>query len=151
MQLPQVVGGRNVEHPALSNKIRIETDPVMGRYGTAGSPIRVGDVLAVDVPFASVMNPLKFPTNCHHCYRPWVRFFLSCHSSPPYSPVTQRSVLPNDLSIIVASLRHVSDSDRGIRPIGSSAFLRCTSSLDSSAVDPPYHTSSRSSWRNASH
>jgi hypothetical protein len=66
---PDIFGGRNIEHPSFSKKILVEEDAVAGRYGVAASPIRVGDVIAVDPPYASVMNPEKFPTHCHHCYR----------------------------------------------------------------------------------
>lgn len=66
---PEIVGGRNIEHPSFSNKILVEEDAVSGRYGVAASPIRVGDVIAVDAPYASVMNPEKFSTHCHHCYQ----------------------------------------------------------------------------------
>ncbi|XP_032793835.2 SET and MYND domain-containing protein 4 [Daphnia magna] len=68
--LPDITAGRNIEHPSFSSKIRIEEDAISGRYGVADSPIRVGDVIAVDEPYASVMNPEKFATHCHHCYRP---------------------------------------------------------------------------------
>lgn len=61
--------GRNERHPALSKKVRIESSPACGRYGVADERISVGDVLAVEKPFASVMNPLKYKTNCHHCYK----------------------------------------------------------------------------------
>ncbi|XP_046441017.1 SET and MYND domain-containing protein 4-like isoform X1 [Daphnia pulex] len=66
---PEIVGGRNIEHPSFSKKILVEEDAVSGRYGVAAAPIRVGDVIAVDAPYASVMNPEKFSTHCHHCYQ----------------------------------------------------------------------------------
>ncbi|XP_057377156.1 SET and MYND domain-containing protein 4-like [Daphnia carinata] len=69
-RLPDVVAGKNIEHPSFSKKIRIDEDAALGRYGVADAPIRVGDVVAVEPPYASVMNPEKFPTHCHHCYRP---------------------------------------------------------------------------------
>lgn len=68
--LPDIVGGRSIVYPSLCDKIRIEEDPALGRYGVAGSAIRVGEVLAVDAPYASVMNPEKYTTHCQHCYRP---------------------------------------------------------------------------------
>lgn len=40
----------------------------MGRYAVAESQIRVGDVLVVEKPFASVINPEKYATHCINCY-----------------------------------------------------------------------------------
>lgn len=68
-QMLDIVASKNMEHPSFSNKIRVEEDAISGRYGVASSPIRVGDVIAVEAPYASVMNPEKFSTHCHHCYR----------------------------------------------------------------------------------
>lgn len=62
-------GGPSAQYPSISRKMRIEASPELGRYGVADKRIGVGDVLAVEKPFASVMNPLKYKTNCHHCYK----------------------------------------------------------------------------------
>lgn len=66
--LPTVDSG---SYPALSKKVRIEKSPEAGRYAVAEQAIRVGDILAVEKPYASVMNPAKYESHCHHCYEPY--------------------------------------------------------------------------------
>jgi len=71
-ELPQVINGTNSEYPSLSDTVKIEQSEACGRYGVAKSTISVGDVIAVERPYAFVMNPIKFKTHCHHCFRAWV-------------------------------------------------------------------------------
>ena len=99
--LPDMVGGRNTEHSSFSKKILVEEDAVSGRYGVAASSIRVGDVIAVDAPYASVMNPEKFPTHCHHCYRMWALsffFILLTSTNNILWPITQPIIITSPLT-----------------------------------------------------
>jgi hypothetical protein len=66
---PAVVGGKHADFPTASERIAIEQRPETGRFAVAASRINVGDVLVVEKPFASVMNPKKYATHCHHCFR----------------------------------------------------------------------------------
>ena len=66
---PDVCGKANVKMPAASEKIRIEQSEITGRYAAAAAQIRVGDVLVVEKPYASVMQPEKYSSHCHHCFR----------------------------------------------------------------------------------
>lgn len=69
-RLPEVRDGPGEDYISLSKRIRVEQSPESGRYVVAGSHIQVGDILAVEEPYASVMNPKKYGTHCHHCYKP---------------------------------------------------------------------------------
>ena len=55
--------------PTASNKIRIDNNEDSGRYAVAASALNVGDVLVVEKPCASVMQPEKYSTHCHHCFQ----------------------------------------------------------------------------------
>ena len=66
---PELEGGRAADFPSLSSRVRIEQSKEAGRFGVAEQMIRVGDVIAVEKPYASVMNPDKYATHCHHCYK----------------------------------------------------------------------------------
>lgn len=67
-KLPEVTRGCNQNYPTATDKLSIEESPAMGRYAVAESQIRVGDVLVVEKPFASVINPEKYATHCINCY-----------------------------------------------------------------------------------
>ena len=74
--LIRVVGVGGAGSNAVNRMIRAEligvefmavnTDAQALVKSHAPTRIRIGDAIK---PFASAMNPLKYKTNCHHCYR----------------------------------------------------------------------------------
>lgn len=68
-QYPQVTGGKHVNMSAASNRIKIEKNDECGRYAVAALPLHVGDILVVEKPCASVIQPEKYSTHCHHCFK----------------------------------------------------------------------------------
>lgn len=66
---PEVVGGKHAELQAASNRVKIEKSNEYGRYAIAALPLSVGDVIVVEKPCASVMQPEKYSTHCHHCFK----------------------------------------------------------------------------------
>ncbi|XP_013162421.1 PREDICTED: SET and MYND domain-containing protein 4-like [Papilio xuthus] len=62
-------GGSNYAMPALSDLIEITTDQLKGRYAVASMPIKTGDVLLIDQPYAACLFHKYYGTHCQHCLR----------------------------------------------------------------------------------
>lgn len=54
----------NITYPALSNKLTVKQNDIMGRHVVAMDDIKTGEIIAVEVPYASV---IENKTNCAHC------------------------------------------------------------------------------------
>ena len=69
------------EIDALSAKVKLQTDPVRGRFAVASEDIKVGSIIAIEKPTIYLLNPddpsliLEF---CHHCLRPSPITFVPC-------------------------------------------------------------------------
>nr|CAH7752679.1 unnamed protein product [Callosobruchus chinensis] len=52
----------------VSNKIRVEERPSMGRFVVAEDSIKTGEPIVVEPPYAACLLPEMFGTHCHHCF-----------------------------------------------------------------------------------
>lgn len=66
---PDVSNSANPIFPSLSAKIDVSFEPEKGRYVKAVEEVQVGDVLAVEKPYAFVLLPENYPTHCLHCLK----------------------------------------------------------------------------------
>ena len=68
-QIPKLTGASNLTHPNCSDAVRIKYNNVVGRYVVADQDIKVGDVIMVEKPFASVLFESFHKTHCYHCFK----------------------------------------------------------------------------------
>lgn len=68
-ELPQLSHKENSKFISASCAVDIATSPVTGRHPVATQDIRVGDILVIEKPFASVLLPEHLETHCYHCLR----------------------------------------------------------------------------------
>ena len=66
---PGLTNGGNAVFPCLSTKVDVSYDNEKGRHIKAVEEVQVGDVLAVEKPYASVLLPENYPTHCLHCLK----------------------------------------------------------------------------------
>lgn len=66
--LPRITGETSATHLNASAKVRVLYNNVVGRHMVAGQDIKIGDVLVVDKPFATVLFPCFHKTHCYHCF-----------------------------------------------------------------------------------
>ncbi|VEN35061.1 unnamed protein product, partial [Callosobruchus maculatus] len=52
----------------VSNRIRVEERPGMGRLVVAEDHIKTGEPIVVEPPYAACLLPEMFGTHCHHCF-----------------------------------------------------------------------------------
>ncbi|XP_028164357.1 SET and MYND domain-containing protein 4 [Ostrinia furnacalis] len=64
-----VAGGAKQNMPALSKLLKITEEQNKGRYAVASAPIKTGDVLLVDSPYAACLHPDNYGTHCLHCFK----------------------------------------------------------------------------------
>lgn len=64
--------GNNDSFPGASSILEVKMDEKKGRYVVASKPVKVGDVLFSEMPYASVLLPEHYSSHCHHC----VSFFV---------------------------------------------------------------------------
>ncbi|KAL0902216.1 hypothetical protein ABMA27_000140 [Loxostege sticticalis] len=64
-----VAGGAKQNMPALSKLLKITEEQNKGRYAVASSPIKTGDILLVDSPYAACLHPDNYGTHCLHCFK----------------------------------------------------------------------------------
>lgn len=57
----------NGKYPALSSKITVAQDDMQGRYIKAVGNITPGEIVALEMPYASVLNRECLRTHCYHC------------------------------------------------------------------------------------
>lgn len=66
---PDISNGPNDVFPCLSSKVDVSVEPEKGRCIKAVEEVQVGEVLAVEKPYASVLLPENYPTHCLHCLK----------------------------------------------------------------------------------
>lgn len=66
---PDLSNGPNDVFPCLSSKLDVSVEPEKGRYVKAFEEVQVGEVLAVEKPYASVLLPENYRTHCLHCLK----------------------------------------------------------------------------------
>ena len=69
VELPKLSHGRNSKFVSASCAIDIVTSHVTGRHPVATQDIKVGDILVIEKPFASVLLPRHVTSHCYHCLR----------------------------------------------------------------------------------
>jgi len=65
---PKLSNGCNKKMRDLSNLVKVEHNEDVGRHVIAAKPIKAGDTLAVEEPFAAVLYPDKLGSNCDNCF-----------------------------------------------------------------------------------
>ena len=66
--IPKLTSGTNKKMRHLSNLVKVQYKEGVGRHVVAGKPIKAGDTVAVEHPFAAVLYPDKVGTNCDNCF-----------------------------------------------------------------------------------
>ncbi|KAK7469794.1 hypothetical protein BaRGS_00036171 [Batillaria attramentaria] len=66
--VPQVSYRPNSVLVQASSAVEMKTSPTQGRFLQAKQPIKSGDTLIVEHPFAAVLLPDHYATHCHHCF-----------------------------------------------------------------------------------
>ena len=64
-----VTGDENETFPCLSSKVEVTSDDEKGRQVKAVEEIKVGDVVAIEKPYASVLLCENYLTHCQHCLK----------------------------------------------------------------------------------
>lgn len=57
------------EYPALSAKVEVKQNDVVGRHVVAKESLQLGDTVLVESPFAAVLYPEQNGKNCHNCFK----------------------------------------------------------------------------------
>ncbi|XP_052829237.1 SET and MYND domain-containing protein 4 [Octopus bimaculoides] len=65
--LPSIEGERSSQFPCASDAICMKYSKSKGRYISATRDINVGEVLAIEKPYSSVINDDHHSSHCHHC------------------------------------------------------------------------------------
>jgi len=61
--------GSNTNFPSASSILEQKTAPnYKGRYVITTKPIKIGDVLFSEMPYASILLPEHYSSHCHHCH-----------------------------------------------------------------------------------
>ncbi|KAK2723728.1 hypothetical protein QYM36_002165, partial [Artemia franciscana] len=68
--LPALPKGRNSLYESASKSVNIEVSSGEGRYAIASKEISIGEILVVEKPYASVLQPNKYSSHCHNCFKP---------------------------------------------------------------------------------
>jgi len=66
--LPKLTNGSSKKMRHLSNSVKVQFKEGVGRHVVAGKPIKAGDTIAVEKPFAAVLYTDKIGTNCDNCF-----------------------------------------------------------------------------------
>ena len=86
-EVPKLSRTQNDAFPAASIAFDIESTESQGRFAVAAEDIKIGDVVIVEKPYASVLLPEHFMTHCHHCFKrvlaptPCVKCSTVCYCS----------------------------------------------------------------------
>ena len=51
-----------------------------GRHVITNKPVKIGDVLFSEPPYASILLPEHYSSHCHHCVSLYLIFILNCNS-----------------------------------------------------------------------
>ena len=66
--IPQTAYGSNKQLVYAGNCVEVKFNSDVGRYVVATKPLPEGSIIIVEKPYASVLLPRWYETNCHHCY-----------------------------------------------------------------------------------
>ena len=66
--VPKLTGGANKKMRNLSHQVKVQYKEGVGRHVIANKPVKAGDTVAVENPFASVLYPDKLGTHCDLCH-----------------------------------------------------------------------------------
>ena len=61
-------GPRNKKYPCASSKLEVKCTPEMGRHVVAAQDIEVGEVIAQDTPYVSLLLPNQIVIACAYCF-----------------------------------------------------------------------------------
>ncbi|XP_075991128.1 SET and MYND domain containing, class 4, member 2 [Anticarsia gemmatalis] len=64
-----LTGGAKQNMPSLSKLLKITEEEHKGRFAVANAPIRTGDVLLVDAPYAACLLGDYYGSHCLHCFK----------------------------------------------------------------------------------
>ncbi|XP_063891041.1 SET and MYND domain-containing protein 4 [Helicoverpa armigera] len=64
-----LTGGAKQNMPSLSKLLKIVEDETKGRFAVANAPIKTGDVVLVDPPYAACLLADYYGTHCLHCFK----------------------------------------------------------------------------------
>ncbi|CAH0703095.1 unnamed protein product [Spodoptera exigua] len=64
-----LTGGAKQNMPSLSKLLKLAEEETKGRFAVANSPIKTGDVLLVDPPYAACLVSDYYGTQCLHCFK----------------------------------------------------------------------------------
>lgn len=59
--------GSNKLFPGASSVLEIKSTTSRGRHVIAQKPVKIGDVLFSEMPYASILLPEHYSSHCHHC------------------------------------------------------------------------------------
>lgn len=65
--------GDNAKLPGASATLEMKEETAKGRFIITNKPVKVGDVLFSELPYASILLPEHYSTHCHHCVS---RFYI---------------------------------------------------------------------------
>lgn len=68
-ELPEFIHDVSPTIACASNCIAITTNAECGRHVVATKDIQIGDVIAIDTPYAAIVVPEASITHCHHCLK----------------------------------------------------------------------------------
>ena len=73
--------GSNTNFPSASSILEQKTaSNYKGRYVITTKPIKIGDVLFSEMPYASILLPEHYSSHCHHCVSIFKLFYLSSYT-----------------------------------------------------------------------
>lgn len=61
-------GSKNEKYQCASSKLEVKYTPEMGRHVVAAEDIKVGEVIAEDIPYVSILLPNQILITCAHCF-----------------------------------------------------------------------------------
>ncbi|KAJ8738071.1 hypothetical protein PYW08_000666 [Mythimna loreyi] len=64
-----LTGGAKQNMPSLSKLLKITEEETKGRFAVALAPVKTGDVLLVDPPYAACLLADYYGTHCLHCFK----------------------------------------------------------------------------------
>ncbi|XP_032526792.2 SET and MYND domain-containing protein 4 isoform X2 [Danaus plexippus] len=65
---PQLTSGATLNLPALSKLLKITEDNEKGRYAVANAPVKTGDIVLVESPYAACLLADCHGSHCLHCF-----------------------------------------------------------------------------------
>ena len=68
--------------PGAASILELKHENNRGRYVIANKPVKVGDVLFSELPYASILLPEHYSSHCHHCVSKYSMVF--CFQNCPH-------------------------------------------------------------------